>query len=107
MKSIKFISLVLAILMLSVAFIGCEKKKDTAGELPKDAYSEAWYTAKVSFKIQYDAVRYEGEGEGREAITYTVDLFDVADSEYKSHNNPTILNIVCDYLAIEQIFCSK
>ena len=75
--------------------------------MPKDAYSEAWYTAKVSFKIQYDAVRYEGEGEDKKKIEYTVDLFDVVDYEYKSHKKPTILNIVCDYLAIHTDYSYK
>jgi hypothetical protein len=99
MKLIRITSLILAVIMLSTMFVGCKKDKESASDLPKDAYSEAWYTVKVSFKIQYDAVRYE-EGTDKK-IQYTVDLFDVTDYEYESHKKPTILNIVCDYLAIE------
>lgn len=105
MKLIRFASVILAVVMLSTMFVGCDKDKNSLGELPKDAYSEAWYTAKVSFKIQYDAVRYE-EGSDKK-IEYTVDLFDVKDYEYKSHKKPTVLNIVCDYLSIETDYTFK
>ena len=107
MKSIKFISLVLAVVMLGAMFIGCDKEKETASALPQDEYFKSWHTVKVSFKIQYDAVTYEGEGEDRKEINYTVDLFDVVDYEYKSHKEPTILNIVCDYLSIETDYSYK
>lgn len=100
MKSIKIVSLVLALLMLGTMLIACDKKEVAVNSLPKDEYYKSWdeNTVTVSFKIQFDETKKDEEG--NKYIVPKV-LVEAKDYVYKSHKAPTILNIVTNYLAIE------
>lgn len=106
MKSIKIISFVLAILMLGSMLIACDKEEVTVNALPKDEYYKSWdeNTVTVSFKIQFNETKKDAEG--NQYIVPKV-LVDAKDYVYKSHNAPTILNIVTNYLAIETSYTYK
>ena len=103
MKSIKIISFILAILMLGSMLIACDKEEVAVSALPKDEYYKSWdeNTVTVSFKIQFDETKKDEEG--NQYIIPKV-LVEATDYVYKSHNPPTILNIVTNYLAIETNF---
>lgn len=107
MKIVRILSFILALAMLSCTFIACDDESDH-GELPKDAYSEAWYTTTVSFRILYETKENSADEEGNSSsITTTKVMFDVTDYEYKSHKAPTILNIITEYLSVEANYTYK
>ena len=106
MKIIKILSLVLSILLLGSMFIGCEKETTAATELPKDDYYNSWdeNTVTVSFRIQFEDSVKDDKGN---PITVTKVLMEAVDYEYKSHKAPTILNIITNYMAVEEGFNYK
>lgn len=83
MKAIRLISLVLALTTLCCIFVACDQSDIADIVLPERPF----YDMKVSFQIKND--------EGRT-------LVDAVEYNYKGHEDPTILNIISDYLVIEQ-----
>ncbi len=81
MKAIKLISLILALAALCGTFIGCNQGGDEYIELPERPF----YDMTVSFQIK--------DAKGKM-------LVDAVDYNYKGHEDPTILNIISDYLTI-------
>ncbi len=82
MKLIKTLSIVLAMLMLCCSFVACDQGGDGSDvELPERPF----YDMNVSFQIK--------DATGKTVI-------DVPSYNYKSHAEPTILNVVDTYLAV-------
>lgn len=81
MKSVKIISLFLVLTTLCCVFIGCDQGSAEDIELP----ARDFYDMTVSFQIK--------DSNGRTII-------DAVDYNYKGHEEPTILNIISDYLVI-------
>jgi hypothetical protein len=82
MKAVKLISVILALATLCCMFIACEEEDIYSIELPERDF----YDITVSFQIK--------DSTGRT-------VFDAVDYNYKGHEEPTILNIVSDYVVIE------
>lgn len=82
MKSIRLISALLVIAMLCCSFIACDDDSATDIELPERPF----YDMTVSFQIMNSKGKI---------------LIDAVDYNYKGHEDPTILNIISDYLVIE------
>ena len=82
MKSIRLISALLIIVALCGTLIACSGDEVTEIELP----ARPFYDMKVSFQIK--------DSNGRTII-------DAENYNYKGHEDPTILNIISDYLVIE------
>lgn len=82
MKSIRLISALLIIVALCGTLIACSGDEMTEIELP----ARPFYDMKVSFQIK--------DSNGRTII-------DAENYNYKGHEDPTILNIISDYLVIE------
>lgn len=84
MKAVKFISIILVLATLCCLFVACASGEEDV-ELPERPF----YDMKVSFQIK--------NASGKT-------LVDAENYNYKGHEEPTILNIVTDYLAIEANF---
>ena len=82
MKAIKIIAVALVFALMGCIFISCDDVNLEDIVLPERDF----YDMTVSFQI--------ADSEG-------VLLYDVVDYNYKGHEEPTILNIVSDYLYIE------
>ncbi len=83
MKAIKLISVILILATLCCAFIACGEEDYSKIELPERDF----YDMTVSFQIK--------DSTGRT-------IFDAVDYNYKGHEEPTILNIISDYIVIEE-----
>ena len=81
MKAIKIISVILVLATLCCSFIACGEDDISSIELPERDF----YDITVSFQIK--------DSTGRT-------VFDAVDYNYKGHEEPTILNIVSDYVVI-------
>lgn len=81
MKSIRLISLVLVLIVIGCSLIACDTD-DTDMELPERAY----YDMTFSFQIKDETGR---------------NIVDAVNYNYRGHEDPTILNVITDYLAIE------
>ncbi|MBQ8408726.1 MAG: hypothetical protein IJY39_07660 [Clostridia bacterium] len=81
MKSVKLISVILILATLCCTFIACDQGSTDDIELP----ARPFYDITVSFQIK--------DSNGRTII-------DAVDYNYKGHEDPTILNIISDYLVI-------
>lgn len=87
MKSIKIISFILALITLSGIMISCGNT-DAEVVLPERSF----YDIKVSFQIK--------DASGKT-------IFEAENYNYKGHEEPTILNIISDYIVIvEDARCS-
>ena len=84
MKTIRLVSVILVLAMLCCSFIACSTTEDDV-ELPERPF----YDMTVSFQIKNDSGKI---------------IVDAENYNYKGHEDPTILNIVTDYLAIEANF---
>lgn len=84
MKTIRLVSVILVLAMLCCSFIACSTTEEEV-ELPERPF----YDIKVSFQIK--------NASGKNIV-------EVENYNYKGHEDPTILNIVTDYLAIEANF---
>ncbi len=83
MKSIRLISLLLALLVLGCVFVACDTNDYASIELPERPF----YDITVSFQIK--------DNTGKT-------IFDAVNYNYKGHEDPTILNIISDYVVIEE-----
>lgn len=81
MKAIRFVSVIIALATLCCSFIACDQGSISDIVLPERPF----YDMTVSFQIK--------NAEGRTII-------DAVDYNYKGHEDPTILNIISDYLVI-------
>ena len=81
MKAIKLISVLLILTTLCCTFIACDQGSIDDIELPERPF----YDMTVSFQIK--------NASGKTII-------DAVDYNYKGHEDPTILNIISDYLVI-------
>jgi hypothetical protein len=81
MKAIKLISVLLILTTLCCTFIACDQGSIDDIELP----ARPFYDMTVSFQIK--------NANGKTII-------DAVDYNYKGHEEPTILNIISDYLVI-------
>ena len=81
MKTIRIVAVVLACVLLSCAFISCDDVDLESIVMP----DQDFYDMTVSFQI------FDGKGEL---------IADAVDYNYKGHEDPTILNIISDYLVI-------
>jgi len=84
MKTVRLVSVILMLAMLCCSIIACDSG-DKEVELPERPF----YDMKVSFQIKNDSGKT---------------IVDAENYNYKGHEDPTILNIVTDYLAIEADF---
>ncbi len=84
MKTVRLLSVILALAMLCCSFIACDTTEENV-ELPERPF----YDMTVSFQIK--------NASGKTIV-------DAEKYNYKGHEDPTILNIVTDYLAIEANF---
>ena len=84
MKSIRLISVILVLATLCCLFAACSSGNENV-ELPERPF----YDMKVSFQIKNAAGKT---------------LVDAENYNYKGHEEPTILNVITDYLAIEANF---
>ncbi len=82
MKAIRLLSIILMLALLSCCFIGCGEDEVDAN-IPETEL----YEAKVSFEIK--------DSTGRR-------LFEAIDYEYKWIKEPTILNIIQQYVLVER-----
>lgn len=82
MKSIRLISLFLVLLVLGCSLIACDTENYEDIELPERPF----YDMTVSFQIK--------DSTGRT-------IFDAVNYNYRGHEDPTILNIISDYVVIE------
>ncbi len=86
MKATKLISAILILATLCCVFIGCDTEEAYI-ELPERPF----YELTVSFQIKNSSGKL---------------LFDAENYQYKGHEEPTILNIISDYLVIvEDAMC--
>lgn len=81
MKAIKFLALILALATLSCMVIGCSNEEEENMDLPERDF----YELTVSFQIK--------DADGKIIV-------EAKDYNYKGHEEPTILNIISDYLYI-------
>ena len=84
MKTVRLVSVILVLAMLCCSFIACSTTEEDV-ELPERPF----YNMTVSFQIKNDSGKT---------------IVDAEKYNYKGHEDPTILNIVTDYLAIEANF---
>ena len=84
MKFVKILSLILVMAMLSCSFIACDSS-DKGEELDIDLPERDFYTVTVSFQIK--------DSTGKTAI-------EAIDYKYKGHSEPTIINVVENYLNV-------
>ena len=82
MKSIRLISLFLVLLVLGCSLIACDTEDWQNVELPERPF----YDMTVSFQIKDETGR---------------NIIDAPNYNYTGHEEPTILNIITDYLDIE------
>ena len=82
MKSIRLISLFLVFVILGCSIIACDTDNWADIQLPE----RPWYDMTFSFQIK--------DNTGR-------NIFDVENYNYKGHEDPTILNVITDYIEIE------
>ena len=82
MKAIRLISVIMILAALCATFISCDNGDAADIELP----ARPFYDMTVSFQIK--------DSKGRTII-------DAVNYNYKGHEDPTILNIISDYLVIE------
>ena len=82
MKSVRLISVILILAALCGSLIACSGDENALIELPVRPF----YDMTVSFQIK--------DANGRT-------LIDAENYNYKGHEDPTILNIISDYLVIE------
>ena len=82
MKSIRLISLFLVLLVLGCTLIACDTDNWQDIELPEREF----HNITVSFQIKDETGR---------------NIIDAPNYNYTGHEEPTILNIITDYLAIE------
>ena len=80
MKSIRIISLIIALVMICSVMISCE-----SGEVEVILPERPFYDMTVSFQIK--------DGSGKT-------IFEAENYNYKGHEDPTILNIISDYIKI-------
>ena len=85
MKFVKIISVILAVASLCCSFISCNSGSNTEAELPERPF----YNMTVSFQIK--------NSQGKTIV-------EAIDYNYKGHEDPTILNIITDYLYIVEEF---
>ena len=88
MKFIKLISAVLVLATLCCVFVACGEASDVVEDLPERKI----YSITVSFQIK--------DGAGKTVI-------DAKDYNYKSHSEPTMLNIINTYLSVEEDWVCK
>ena len=88
MKSIRLISLFLVVLMLGCALIACDTENYEDIELPERPF----YDMTVSFQIKDDTGRT---------------IIDAVNYNYKGHEDPTLLNVISDYVVIEADYAFK
>lgn len=81
MKFIRIISVLLIAATLCCSFISCNNGKNVEAELPEREF----YDMTVSFQIKNSSGKT---------------LVEAIDYNYKGHEEPTILNIITDYLYI-------
>ena len=81
MKAMRLVSLILIVATLCSCFIACKQGDASDIELPERPF----YDMTVSFQIK--------DSKGKTII-------DAVDYNYKGHEDPTILNIISDYLVI-------
>lgn len=90
MKILKLLSFVLVLSMIACVFFSCDDAGD--GDIDIAIPEREMYTVTVSFQIK------DATGKTQiEAIDYT----------YKGHAEPTILNIIDTYLAVEEDWVCK
>ena len=85
MKFVKIISVILVIAALCCTFISCNTSAEEEAALPERPF----YNITVSFQIK--------NSQGKTIV-------DAVDYNYKGHEDPTILNIITDYLYIVEEF---
>ncbi|MBE6684517.1 MAG: hypothetical protein E7592_02555 [Ruminococcaceae bacterium] len=84
MKTVRIVSVILILAMLCCSFIACSTTEENV-ELPERPF----HNIKVSFQIKSDSGKT---------------IVNAENYNYKGHEDPTILNIITDYLAIEANF---
>ncbi len=89
MKTVKIISLFLILAMLSCLFISCDSGDDVQIDLPEQ---ENFYELTVSFQIKDSTGKTQVEAK---------------DYLYKSHAEPTVLNIIDTYLTVVESYICK
>ncbi len=89
MKNVKIISAFLILAMIGCIFIACDSGDDVEVNLPQQ---ENFYELTVSFQIKDSTGKTQVEAK---------------DYVYKSHAEPTVLNIVDTYLAVVQDWTCK
>lgn len=82
MKSIRLISLFLVLVVLGCSLIACDTDNWEDIELPERPF----YDMTFSFQIK------NNEG---------INIIDAVNYNYKGHEDPTILNVITDYIEIE------
>ncbi len=87
MRTVRIISVILALATLCCCFIACDQEGGNVS-LPEREF----YDIKVSFQIK--------DANGKTFI-------EAIDYNYKGHETPTILNIISDYLYIEAEYVCK
>ena len=85
MKFVKIISVILIAAALCCSFISCNSGSGAEAELPERPF----YDMTVSFQIK--------NAQGKTIV-------EAVDYNYKGHEDPTILNIITDYLYIVEEF---
>lgn len=85
MKFVRVISVILVISALCCSFISCNNGAGAEAELPERPF----YDMTVSFQIK--------NSQGKTIV-------EAVDYNYKGHEDPTILNIITDYLYIVEEF---
>ena len=85
MKFVRVISVILVMTALCCSFISCNNGSDAEAELPERPF----YDMTVSFQIK--------NSQGKTIV-------EAVDYNYKGHEDPTILNIITDYLYIVEEF---
>ncbi len=90
MKLMKIFSLILALCLLTCTFISCDDGGD--GDIDYNLPERDFYSINVTFQIK--------DSTGRTVI-------DVPSYNYKSHAEPTILNVLDTYLAVVEDWTCK
>ncbi len=91
MKLIKFFSFVLALMMLGCTLMACDGGS-SGGDEDYDLPEREFYSINVSFQIK--------DATGKTVI-------DAVDYNYKSHAEPTILNVLDTYLSVVEDWTCK
>ena len=94
MKFTKLLSIFLAISMLACMFVACDNGGNLSDDDAPDLPEREFYDITVSFQIK------NANGETDEKLN-------VENYNYKSHAEPTILNIVDHYLAVVAEYTCK